>query len=229
MHKVKQVATASGAALKELRPGDRVSVMVFNTESSVISQFTDDTKRTEQALQKILNLRFRGGTAIRSSVDEAANRFIWFDDRKDQCRRAVLVITDNLGRPNRSEASVAANLWEADALLSGLIVRNIAANISIAGLLSPLAVKRLGGIEGLVEKTGGDIIYSDQIAMSFPEMIRRLRSRYSLYYRIPENEAPRERTVRIELSQAALSRFPRAHIRARTRYKSARSGGFSSR
>ncbi len=228
-HKVEEIAAASGAALKELRPGDRVSVMVFTTRSRVISQFTADTKRTQQALQEVLSLRFRGGTAIRSSVYEAANRFIWFDDRQDQCRRAVLVITDNVGRPNRSEASVTANLWEADALLSGLVVRNLVANISVVGLLSPLGVKRPGGIEGIVEKTGGDIIYSDQLAASFPEMIRRLRSRYSLYYRIGENEAGRERTVKVELSAEALSRLPRAHVRARTHYKSAKRGEFSSR
>jgi len=78
----------------------------------------------------VLDLPFRGGTAIRSAIHDAANRFIWFDDRQDQCRRAVLIITDNLSLPNRSETSFVEDLWEADALLSGLIVRNIAANIT---------------------------------------------------------------------------------------------------
>jgi VWFA-related protein len=227
-HKVEEIAAASRAALKELQPLDRVSVMVFNTQSRLVSPFTADSKATEHAISDVLSLRFRGGTSIRNAVYDAASRFIWFDDRQDQCRRAVLVITDNVGRPNRSEASVIENLSEADALLSGLIVRNLAANISVVGLLSPLGVKRPGGIEGIADKTGGDIISSDDLATSFPEMIRRLRSRYSLYYRVPENQVQRPRTVRVELSPETRQRFPRAHIRARQQYKAARSERSSS-
>jgi hypothetical protein len=206
--------------------------MIFNTHSRPVSAFTSDSRTTEKAINHVLDLPFRGGTAIRNAVYDAANRFIRFDDRQDQCRRAVLIVTDNVGRPNRSETSVIENLWEADALLSGLVVRNIAANISVVGLLSPLGVKRPGGIEGIIEKTGGDMISSHDLAASFPEMIRRLRSRYSLYYRVPENQVEGRRTVRMELSPETRQRFPLAHIRARTRYQAGtgqRSNGFSKR
>ena len=66
----------------------------------------------------MLHLPFRGGTAIRNAVHDAANRFIWSDDRQDQCRRAVLIITaSNSSLPNRSETSVVEDLWEADLAL----------------------------------------------------------------------------------------------------------------
>ncbi len=231
-HKVEEIAAASQAATEQLRPLDRVSVMVFNTHSRPVSPFTSDSKTTERAIQQVLELPFHGGTAIRNAVHDAANRFITIDDRKDQCRRAVLVVTDNVGIPNRTETSVVDNLGEADALLSGLIVRNLAANISVVGLLSPLGVKRPGGIEGIVEKTGGDVIASDDLATSFPEMIRRLRSRYSLYYRVPEDQVERQRTVHLELAPETMQRYPRARVRARQSYKASgpkRPGGFSQR
>ncbi len=155
-----------------------------------------------------------------------------FDDRQAQCRRAVLAVTDNVGIPGRSETSVIDTLREADALLSGLIVSNRLANLSLLGLLSPLGAKRPGGIEGIVEKTGGDVIYSDDLTTSFPEMIHRLRSRYSLYYRIPEQQAGPKRTVRVELSAEAKARFPGTHVRAPAGYRvhdASKPAGFSTR
>jgi Ca-activated chloride channel family protein len=217
--KVEEIAAASGAALKELRPDDRVSVLVFNTKTRVISPLTSDAAQTKQALNNVLNLPFRGGTAIRRAVSEAAERFTRFDDRQEQCRRAVLVLTDNVGILGRSEGSVVNTLREADALLSGLIVSNRLANISALGLLFPFGVKRPGGIEGIVEKTGGDVIYSDDLTTAFPEMIHRLRSRYSLYYRIPGNQVGRERMLRVELSTEAMTRFPGTHVRAPKTYR----------
>jgi VWFA-related protein len=213
--KVGEIAAVSGAALSELHPGDRVSVLVFNTSCRAVSPFTADLQSTRQALDAVLQLPFRGGTAIRNAVSTAADQFAQIHDRKEQRRRAVLVITDNFGMPGRSEASVIGRLSEADAILSGLIVSSRLANISPFALLG---VKKLGGIEGITDRTGGDLIYSDELSTSFPEAIRRLRSRYSLYYRLPPAKEERERSLRVELSPEAAQRFPGAQIRARKRY-----------
>jgi hypothetical protein len=37
--------------------------------------------------------------------------------------------TDNFGKPTRSKASVVEHLWEADALLSGLVVTDRISNV----------------------------------------------------------------------------------------------------
>lgn len=213
--KVAEIAAASGAALAELHPGDRVSVLVFNTNCRVISRFAADPQSTRDALRAVLELQFRGGTAIRNAVWVAADQFARLRDRKEQCRRAVLAVTDDFGIPGRSETSVLESLSEADAIVSGLIVSNRAASMSPFALLG---LKKLGGIEGIADRTGGDLIYSDELSTSFPEAIRRLRSRYSLYYRLPPAAAGRDRSVRVELSVEAAQRFPGAQIRARKRY-----------
>ena len=214
--KVAEIAAASGAALAELHGGDRVSVLVFNTNCRVVSPFTADPQSTRQALHAVLSLSFRGGTAIRNAVSVAADQFAHVDDRKEQRRRAVLAVTDNFGIPGRSETSVIESLSEADAILSGLIVSNRAANMSPFALLG---IKKLGGIEGIADRIGGDLIYSDELSTSLPEAIRRLRSRYSLYYRLPPAAPGRDRSIRVELSGEAAQRFPGAQIRARKRYK----------
>src|SRR5258708_7578946 len=52
MHAVVQgVATAAREGLRELRQGDRVSVMVFNTRARVIAPFTEDLDAVDRTIQ----------------------------------------------------------------------------------------------------------------------------------------------------------------------------------
>ncbi len=210
---VKKVAAVADEGLKELRDGDRVSVMAFSSVARVISTFSESLDVAERAIQDVVNLRFGGGTFIQDAVNEAANRFIWFDDQ-DHPRRAVLVITDDLGRPTRHKKAVIESLWEADALLSGVVLRN-----RLAELIAPGARLRLGGIEDFVEKTGGDLIRSDDLSQSFPEMMHRIRSRYTLYYKLPEGQVGSLRKIDVRLSGSGWQRFPNARVLARRAYR----------
>src|ERR1700682_5605313 len=115
-----RIANAAREAFHELREGDRVSVMTFTTGASLVSPFTTDLDSVERDIRGILNRPFRGGTQIREAIYEAANYFL--ASGRSQRRRAILIITDNLGGHRRSEAAVVTNLWEADAVLSGIVV-----------------------------------------------------------------------------------------------------------
>lgn len=212
---VKKVAEVARQGLQELRKGDRVSVMVFSREARIMAPFSEDLSITEEEINRVVSLHFGGGTRIQDAVHEAANRFIWFDDR-DRRRRAVLIITDNVGKPARHKMSVIESLWEADALLSGLVVTNRAAEKSLVALFGG---KRPGGIEDLVEQTGGDIIRSDDLSVSFPEMMHRIRSRYTLYYKLPDGQVGSMRKIDMQLSAQGYQRFPGAHVVARHAYR----------
>lgn len=212
---IKKVAAAAHEGLEELRPGDRVSVMVFSTEARVVAPFSGDLGEAEEAIHRVLSLHFGGGTRIQDAVYDAANRFIQLANH-DRMRRAVLVVTDNLGIPARRKSAVIECLWEADALLSGLVVTN---RTALKGLLAPLGATRPGGIEDLVEKTGGDFIRSDDLNTAFPEAMHRIRSRYTLYYRLPECEVGSLRAIDVQLSDRGRDRFPGAHILARRGYR----------
>jgi hypothetical protein len=74
------------------------------------------------------------------------------------------------------------------------------------------------GMKGIAEKTGGDFIHSDEPAAAFEEAIHRIRTRYSVYYALPEAKPSSLRTIRVELTGPAALKYPKAHVRARAGY-----------
>ena len=159
---VERVAGSARQAFRELRQGDRVSVMVFNSRSSVVAPFTEDLDAVDRSIREdVLARKFGGGTRIQSAVDDAALRFL--HEKRSQRRRAVLIVTDNIGQRTRREESVVRDFWEADALLSGLIVPNPAfqALRTVGIVLGPQNLLMQAGMKGIAQKTGGDAIRAD--------------------------------------------------------------------
>jgi VWFA-related protein len=208
--KVAMVADAARRGFDALRTGDRVSVMVFNTRSRVISRFTENLDKVDQAIREdVMGMRFGGGTRIQAALDDAARRF-WKEPRTGR-RRAVLIVTDNDGEATLSELAVVKNFWEADAVLIGLIVP--------MGENGPsMMVSMHAGMEGIAAKTGGDAVNARDPGTEFQEALRRIRARYSLYYNQPEAKPGTRRTLRVELAPEAAKKYPDAQVRARTEY-----------
>jgi len=216
---VQKVAVAAREGLTELRPGDRVSVMVFNTRSRVVSRFTEDLDAVRRTIQEdVVGLRFGGGTLIQAACDDAALRFL--QEKRTSRRRAVLIITDNMGMRTRKDASVVRDFWEADAILSGLIVRNEKSQAihNMAMVMNPHLIALNAGMRGIAAKTGGDTLNAGDPAGAFREAMHRIRTRYSLYYAQPPGKPGERRAVHVELSADAAKRFPKSQVRARTGY-----------
>lgn len=116
-----KVAAAGHDALSSLRPGDRVAVMAFDTDTRLLTPLTNDFTLVEESLAFLSRDSYRGGTRIQDAVDNAGTRFVrsHYDDQR---RRAVLVVTDNLGRPAKNEQAIIEHFWEADTLLSALVI-----------------------------------------------------------------------------------------------------------
>jgi VWFA-related protein len=217
--KVQEVAAAAKEGVQELRQGDRVSVMVFNSRSTVLSPFTEDLEAVQRTIQQdVLNTRFGGATFIQSAAQAAAVRFR--SESRTERRRAVLVITDNYGQRTRNEMTVVREYWEADALLTGLIVRSAAIQTlnTVAVIMNPARLALQVGVKGIAEKTGGDFIRGEDAGASFQEAMRRIRTRYSLYYPLPDVKPGARRTIRVELTPAAAKLHPKSRVRARTGY-----------
>ncbi|HLK69557.1 MAG TPA: VWA domain-containing protein [Bryobacteraceae bacterium] len=216
---VESVAAAAREALRELRPGDRVSVMVFNTVARVIAPFTEDLDAVDHTIENdLLGMRFGGGTFIQQAVDDAALQFM--REKKSQRRRAVLIVTDNIGTRTRRTDSVVRDFWEADAILSGLIVRNpvYQARRTVGIILGPQNLALQAGMTQIALKTGGDTIHSGEPANAFRDAMRRIRARYGLYYALPQAKAGSHRSVHVELAPLAAKRYPASRVRARTGY-----------
>ncbi len=205
---VQKVAEAARRATAQLRKGDRVAIMCFNLGVTVSTPFVEDIDAVATGVEGVLRLRFGGGTAIRAAIYSAAQRFI--QEPKSGRRRAILVITDNVGMPG-SEMTVVRNLWEADAVVSALIVSSKGAKPVKGGMVDPLA-----------EKSGGDTVKATDPGASFIEMIQRIRSRYSLYYATPEGQAGTFHSIRVELAPEAHAQNPGAKLAARRSYQLSR-------
>jgi Ca-activated chloride channel family protein len=216
---VEAVAAAAHQALQELRTGDRVAVRVFNTQTREVAAFTEDLDEVQKTIEdEVLHLRFGGGTRIQDAVDAAALRFM--REKSSQRRRAVLIITDNMGVRTRREQSVVRDFWEADALLSGLIVSNkvFRAIRTVGVVLGPQDLLMEAGMKGIAEKTGGDAIGARDVGTAFQESMHRIRSRYSLYYAQPAGKPGTRRSIQVELARAAAEQHRKARVRARTGY-----------
>jgi len=218
---VAEVSAAAHQGLHELRAGDRVAVWTFNTNSHQVAGFTENLDEVERTIQDdVLSMQFGGGTYIQQAVSDAAMRFR--SEPKNQRRRAVLIITDNMGQRTRREESVVEEFWESDAILSGLIIENGAfqARRAAGVVLNPLSLAMQAGMKGIAEKTGGDSITANEPGSAFQEAMHRIRSRYSLYYAQPAGKPGVMRSIQVELTPAASKRYPKARVRARTGYVS---------
>jgi VWFA-related protein len=217
---VQQVGASAHAALAELRPGDRVAVMTFEIYSHLIAPLSSDLAQVQRSIEEdVVEGRFHGGTHLLAGVDDAAKYFL--AQPASHRRRAVLILTDNFGQRSRRTSTVVHHLWEADATLSGLIIRTAASTaLNTAAMISNPAVGLLlqEGMQGVAEKTGGDTLRASQPGEDFREMIHRLRLRYSLDYALPRVKPGQQRQVKVELSKAALDRYPTARLRSRKGY-----------
>ena len=212
-----QISKSARIALGELRPGDRVSVMSFSMASHVITKFTDNFDEVERAIYgQVLN-KMHGGTAIMTAVDGAVAQFR--NMPRQGRRRAVLIITDNLGMRTRREGRVVRKYWEADAVLSGIILTNRWLEAIRQYRRFAPQWRLLGqGFTGVADKTGGDVLKGSDPAKEFQESLRRLRKRYSIYYRLPAAKAGGLREVTVDLSAATKQRLPTVRVRARKGY-----------
>ncbi len=216
---VAKVGASARTALAELHPGDRLAVMTFHRNSRLVAPFNDDLDAVARTIQEdVVEGKFGGGTRILAGVDEAAMYFL--RQPKTQRRRAVLVLTDNFGQRSRRTSTVVHKLWEADASLSGLIIRDPVrtAIAEVTFATNPLALALREGMDGVAEKTGGDTLKSGDPGGAFREMMQRFRRRYSLYYAMPPGKPGETREVQVTLTSEALSRFPNARVRARKGY-----------
>ena len=209
---IERVAEVSRAALGELRAGDHVAVMAFDEDTDLIADFTGDFDRVHAVIQNdVLGRRFIPNSQIQPAAHDAARHFL--RQPRSNRRRAAVFITDNKGS-SRDEHALDA-LWEADAVLSGVVVPGMA--MRSRGLFPP-AWFGFGSITGFAERTGGDAVTVDDPGGALRQMIRRLRLRYSLHYEMPPAKPSERRSIKVELSAEANRRHRGARIRARSGY-----------
>jgi VWFA-related protein len=205
---VARVAEAAHKALGELREGDRIAVMAFDSKTVLVADFSGDFEAVETSIGEVLQSRFTGLTHIQGALGDSALHFV--EQRRATARRAILIVTDDVGTKEQPDAL--RQLWNADAVVVGVIVGGTASHtMSIAHYVYM-------GMKNIALKTGGDSIDTGDAAEGLHEMIHRLRERYSLYYALPQGASGEERKIDVQLTREAAAQHPHAVVTARTGY-----------
>lgn len=214
---VQQMASVGREALKSLRRGDRVGIMVFAREQKVLLPFTENFDQVAKELHHAISEESVGSSTLINDALLAAARYME-QDAGEKGRRAVLILSDNLGLNYRSpDQPVIDALWTADAVLNGLVVGKARRpEIREGRYINPDFTPP--NIFQIAEETGGEAVRADRAGSAFPQMVERIRTRYSLHYRTPPDVSGFRR-VQVELTPAARLRYPGAEVRARKGYR----------
>jgi VWFA-related protein len=217
---MERITESAEAALQELHAGDRVAVIAFAAKTRVLLPLSRDMAAVTAILRHELSTaEFGGTTRLLSGIDEAAKALV--AEAKTRRRRAIIVFTDNYGLRTRRPGPIVTRLWEIDAVVNGLFIRDPrqVRVRKVTRFVIPSVYFLSQGMNGIVEKTGGTIVeVQDTPGSAFTDMMRRLRNRYVLYYAMPKGNSGDTRNVRVELSREARARYPDARVRARRGY-----------
>ncbi len=215
---LEQVASTAQQALAQLHANDRAAVMLFSRRSEVREPLNSDLKEIGEELKKAAKPQDLGaGTRITQAVAAAAE---FMGKNAGTGRRAVLILTDGLSMDYQFPDDIAINaLLSADAGLNAIVVgRGEKPEKPKPGTyVNPDFTA--ANVWEMAARTGGEVLRAEHAGKTFHEMIERIRTRYSLQYRVPENAQPGTfRRIRVELSPEARRRHSKAWIRARSGY-----------
>ncbi|MEO8132293.1 MAG: VWA domain-containing protein [Bryobacteraceae bacterium] len=215
---VEQIASVAREALHYLKQGDKVAVMIFSKGTIVRKEFTTDLDAVARDLSNLSwDERLESGTAINEALVDAS-RYMR-EHAGEAGRRAILILTDNLGLNYLSpDEKVIRSLYEADAVMNAMVAGK-------GERPEPIRPGRYANpdftppdVFHIADETGGEAIKVGRASATFPEMIERIRTRYSLQFHTPEIGPAGFRTVRVELTPQAKLRHPKAEVHARKGY-----------
>jgi VWFA-related protein len=164
---------AAAAALKQLKPEDRVALFAFDSSTKLVVPLTRDKNKVAN---KIHQFTAQGGTRLQNAVIEAAS---YLREQAPRERRVIILISDDVisfaaTRPTAED--VLYFLQSANAALYSIKVENRAENIPEEHWFIPK-------LAGIVAQTGGVVVEvrnAKGFIEAFESLISLLKSRYTL-------------------------------------------------
>ena len=215
---IDQMSETARDALRFLSPGDRIGIMTFGVRSNLHFHYNDNHAEVARQLrtatedQEIVGY----GTAINPAVIEGSKSL---NADASTGRRSILIVTDNLGLNYQADDRLTIGyLLRADATLNAIVVgRGIRPGVERQAGDNPDFTP--ADVFKLAEATGGEAVKAERASASFPEMIARIRERYTLAYPAPPGGKPGSfRSISVSLSPAAQKLHPNAVLRSRSGY-----------
>jgi VWFA-related protein len=243
---IQRISTAAHDALRQMRPSDRIAIMVFDRSTRVRMGFGSSRDAERELEQLLYDETFRGGTDITLGMYDAAD-FVRQQGRPE-ARKAIVIVTDDQTERNRDVDGVSRALSRADAVLSALIAPDATRNGGmrggnpgggypggggIGGLGGIIFGRQRGGYPGgggygshtqsagtreIALRSGGDSMPVDD-SYALENTLERIRQRYAIHFYLPQGVRPgEERHITLELADTVRIRFPGADIRYRQSY-----------
>jgi VWFA-related protein len=213
---IEQVGAGANDALRRLKPEDEVAVMAFADYPRLIQGFTKDRKAAAEKITEASKTFLGHGTLFNEAFHDAAE--VMNTAGNPTNRRAIIVVTDNIPSPG---GKFDKNKVIADLLDSGTVVYGLVVRAAIGKVFNVLSFGKLHGVDSYSEETGGEVLGADrnEVDTRLAEMFTRLRTRYTLGYRPPENnEEGKFQHVKVQLTPAILKTNKKLVVRARTGY-----------
>ncbi len=239
---IQRISNAAHDALRQMRPDDRIAIMVFDRSTRVRMGFGSSRDGERELQQLLYDETFRGGTDITLGMYDAAD-FVRREARP-QARKAIVIVTDDETERNRDVDGVSRALNRADAVMSALIAPSAYPNRGGYGGGYPGGGGIGGGLGGVIFgrpragypgggmnshtqsagtreialRSGGDSLRVDD-SYALEDTLARIRQRYALNFYLPAGVRPgEERYVTVQLANATQNRFPGADVRYRQSY-----------
>jgi VWFA-related protein len=235
---------SAAQALRGLRPEDRVAVISFGLDPQIEQPLTSDHAEIAAALRRIGT---RSGPTV-SGADHMAIEWalrLLAEERakgEDSLRRSVILTVSWRGAGGPAifnDEPAIFRLWEENTVLSAIIIntgpfpggRSVrlrgddeGGSVILLGggrvfrwPLEPDAFRyRLDNLGHIAAETGGSVVYVP--TDDFPDLLARVRSSYSLWFRPPEAKPGTVRRITVELTEKAKKLHPGAEIQARKGY-----------
>ena len=202
---VQEMAGVARDALRFLKAKDRVAVMVFATTSKLRKGFTENLADVEAEIQAAVEDESPGNeTAMNRAILDSAQ---YMEAEGGDSRRAILILTDNLGHNvNAPDERVVQALYAANTVLDGIVVGTAQRPGKGPSRHARNPEVTYPNVYYIAEETGGEAVKSLDASAAFPQMVERIRTRYSLHYKTPPGVGGEFRNVRVELSPAAKLR-----------------------
>ena len=216
---LQQIASVAQQSLRYLRIKDRVAVMLFARNTRVCLPWADDRSAVAASLRQASGDASLGaGTNINDALLAAAK---YIDETSGETgRRAVLIITDNLGLNYKSpDSPVIDAMFQADTVVNAIVIGKGQRPEAVSGGQYSNPDFTSPDVFRISEETGGEAVQASRVEQSFATMIERIRTRYALHYNKPESAATGFRHVTVMLSPQARMRYPDAVLRYRRGYR----------
>lgn len=212
-----EIKAAAIEFVNQLRANDRVMLVTFDRNITVLSTPTDDLRRIQDIIRFI---RPGGGTRLYDTIELVAREHL----RPIRGRKGIVLFTDGVDTESQATWPMNARaVEESDAFVYPIQYTAVPKSPQMMNGI-PVGAPRYRGnaasagpyLNDLAEKSGGRFFMADtleSLRKSFATIAVELRNQYSLgYYPSTEKRAGQRRKLKIQVDQPAVV------IRARKSY-----------